>query len=175
MKTPVWELFKDKSDKSVKWVTHGPNPRFAIYHPPSAKDKKGDLVWDKETGLIWPRCANLQGKAMNWLDANTTTRELAIADRIGWRLPTVEELSSLIDKRQSDPALPVGHPFLEVQFGKGVPTYWTSTNNENPSSGAWFVNVASGDAGLASKGSNPEVLGFAWPVRAGRGGASWNW
>ena len=112
---------------------------------------------------------------MNWLDANTTTRELKLVGRIGWRLPTVEELSSLIDTRHSDPALPTGHPFLSVQFGIGVWAYWTSTNSENPSGAAWFVNLGSGGAGLATKGGNPEVLGFVLPVRGGRGDVNWNW
>lgn len=174
MHNPIWELFIDGTDTSVSWIDHKPNTRFAIYDLGGASNRADDLVLDKETGLIWPRNANPKGSALNWLDANTTCRELRIADRIGWRLPTVEELSSLIDTRRTNPALPVGHPFVSVQFGQGVWAYWSSTNFENPSAAAWFVNLGSGGAGLATKGA-PQVLGFIWPVRGGRGGVNWNW
>ena len=167
MNKPVWELFAGGTDKSIVWVDHKPNYRFAIYIDHHAED----LVLDKETGLIWPRNANLLEQAQNWLDSNTTCREQKLANRIGWRLPTVEELSSLVDTRNAHPAMPTGHPFRSVQFGDGVPAYWTSTNSENPGSAAWFVNMGSGSAGLGNK----SISGFAWPVRAGRGGVNWNW
>jgi len=173
MKKPVWELFADGTDTSVAWVDHVPNRRFAIYNPGGTTSKADDVVLDKETGLIWPRHANLSAGPLNWLDANTTSRELKLANRIAWRLPTVEELSSLVDTRYTNPALPVGHPFVSVQVGDGVGAYWTSTNHENSSAAAWFVNLGSGAAGLASKGVTPEVLGYVWPVRAGLGGVSW--
>ena len=175
MVTPIWQLLIDTTDTSVAWIDHRPNLRFAIHNPGGTQEPADDLILDKETGLIWPRNANVRGAPMNWLDANTTTRELRLATRIGWRLPTVEELSSLIDTRRSNPALPIGHPFVSVQFGDTTPAYWTSTNNENPTGSAWFVNMGVGAAGLASKGGNPQILGFVWPVRGGRGGVSWNW
>ena len=33
----------------------------------------------------------------------------------GWRLPSVAELASLVDPANSNPALPTGHPFSNVQ------------------------------------------------------------
>jgi hypothetical protein len=172
---PIWELFNDGTNSSVAWIDHPPNKRFATFNPGATNNPSDELVLDQETGLIWPRNANVPGAAMNWLDANTSTRELQLGGRIGWRLPTVEELSSLVDTRRSNPALPTDHPFLSVQFGDGVWSYWTSTNSENPSGAAWFVNLGSGSAGLATKGGEPQVLGFVWPVRGGRGGVNWNW
>ena len=175
MTHPIWKLFLDGTDTPVPWIDHKPNTRFSIYNPGGTSTPADDVVLDKETGLIWPRNANVKGIALNWLDANTTCRELKIVNRTGWRLPTVEELSSLIDTRLTNPALPTGHPFVGVQFGPGVWPYWTSTNYENPSAAAWFVNLGSGGAGLAAKGGSPQPLGFVWPVRGGRGGVNWNW
>jgi hypothetical protein len=167
---PIWEIFRAGTDISVPWITHSANKRFAIFKG-STGSPSDDLVLDKETGLIWPRTAQLPGGAINWLDANTKAREFVLASRIGWRLPTVEELASLTDTTQANPALPSGHPFITVQFGANAPAYWTSTNSENPSAAAWFVNLGSGGAGLGAK----NLAGFAWPVRAGRGGVNWNW
>ena len=175
MSRPVWELFIDGTDAPVHWVDHQPNRRFAIFNPGGTPNTSDDVVWDKETGLIWARNANLPGQALSWLDANTACRVQKLANRIGWHLPTVEELSSLIDTRNSNPSLPTGHPFISVQSGAGVWGYWTCTNYEDPSAGAWFVNLGSGAAGPALKGGNPPVLGFIWPVRASHGGVNWNW
>ena len=173
MRTPIWEIFVDGTAKEIQWNDHAPNKRFAVHNAGSAP-QADDLVWDKETGLIWPRDANLNGSAVGWLDANTIARELRLGRRAGWRLPSVEELATLVDTSRSDPALPNGHPFLSVQFGPSAPGYWTSTNHENPDQSAWFVNFSSGAAGLGSKGGPAPTSGFVWPVRGGRGGVSWD-
>lgn len=167
---PIWKITQKQSDKSVKWVDHDPNPRFTVYDPQTPDDPSDDLVLDKETGLVWARDANLFD-LKNWLDSNTLCREFVLGDRIGWRLPTVEELSSLVDRSQSDPALAIGHPFVNVQYGAGVYAYWSSTNSENPTGAAWFVNMGSGGAGLGNKSINGNI----WPVRGGIAGNNWNW
>jgi len=174
MGQPDWELFKDGTNTPVNWSSHGPNERFAIYAAGGPGLPLLDVVWDKETDLVWPRNAKSCGGAVSWLDANTAARALVLANRSAWRLPTVEELASLIDTRRSNPALPTGHPFLDVQFGETAPAYWTSTNYENfsavPPGVAWFVNMGSGGSGTLGKNQN----GFVWPVRGGRGGVNWN-
>jgi hypothetical protein len=167
---PIWRLTQEGTDTSVNWKIHKPNQRFAIYDSGTPNDLLDDLVLDKETGLVWTRNANPIGEK-NWLDANTLCREFVSGDRAGWRLPSVEELSSLIGPQQLNPALPSGHPFINVQYGSGVYAYWSSTNSENPSSSAWFVNLGDGKAGLAIK----SILGYVWPVRGGKGGNNWNW
>jgi hypothetical protein len=168
--TPIWKITQDGMDKWVKWTKHVPNPRFGVYGSGTPGVVSDDLVLDKETGLIWTRNANPIGER-NWLDSNTLCREFTLGNRLGWRLPAVEELSTLVDPQQSNPALPVGHPFINVQYGPGISAYWSSTNYENPSAAAWFVNVGEGKAGLANKAT----LGYVWPVRGGRGGNNWNW
>jgi hypothetical protein len=170
LNTPIWRITHAGSDISVTWKNHPPNPRFAVYDAGTPPDLTDDLVLDKETGLVWTRNANPIGEK-NWLDANTLCREFVFGNRIGWRLPGVEELSSLVDSPQSNPALPIGHPFINVRYGPGVHAYWSSTNSENPSAAAWFVNMGDGKAGLASK----SILGHIWPVRGGKGGNNWNW
>ena len=158
-------------------MPYAQNRRFAVFNgcgSASGVAASGAIVLDTETGLVWSQDANLSGP-MNWLDANTYCRELELCNHMGWRLPTVEELSSLVDPSQSPLALPVGHPFSNVQFGAGINAYWTSTNSENPTGAAWFVNMWRGAgvhlAGLANKTS----MGYVWPVRGGKSGQNWNW
>lgn len=174
---PIWRIFGDGSDRSVHWVDHSPNPRFAVYSFPgggTAAPSSQDAVLDKETGLVWARDAGLFGQR-NWLDANTICRELELTNRMGWRLPSVEEISSLIDPRQGPLALPSGHPFLNVQYGSGVPAYWTASNAENPAGAAWFVNPWRGAGPHLAGLGNKSIPGFVWPVRGGAAGVNWNW
>lgn len=84
---------------------------------------------DKETGLVWQRAPSTE--LLNWREANAYCLATVIAKRKGWRLPSYEELTSLMDNTVTQPALPVGHPFLNVD-----PTvqYWTSTDSTVPES-----------------------------------------
>lgn len=176
-KCPVWQIFRDGSGESVHWIDHPANRRFAVHTPqivaPAAPGSQ-DVVLDKETGLIWARNVELLGP-QNWLDANTLCRELELANRMGWRLPTVEELSSLIDPRQAPLVLPPGHPFLGVQYGSGIPAYWTASNVENPAGAAWSVNLWRGAGPHLAGLGNKSIPGYVWPVRSGAAGVSWNW
>lgn len=176
-KCPTWRIFGDGSDQSIHWIDHSANPRFTVHTPPGTQATPAglqDVVLDKETGLIWARNANLLG-SQNWLDANTLCRGLTLSNRMGWRLPTVEELSSLVDPRQTPLALPPGHPFLNVQHGSGIPAYWTASNAENPVGAAWFVNLWGGASPSFAGLGNKSIQGNAWPVRGGTAGVSWNW
>ena len=51
---------------------------------------------------------------MDWSSAiSYAYQKEELGGRKGYRLPTIEELSSLIDPNQEYPALPVDHPFVE--------------------------------------------------------------
>jgi hypothetical protein len=73
------------------------------------------------------------------------TPNMYVAMRIlvvgGRRLPSVEELRSLVDHSQSDPALPEGHP-----FGSDISTayHWSSTTCVADTSQAWVVSFFNG-------------------------------
>ncbi|MBC8232956.1 DUF1566 domain-containing protein [bacterium] len=73
----------------------------------------GEAVLDKETGLTWAKDANLAG-TKTWQTAINYCFNLSLGGRKGWRLPTIEELASLVDTSQTDSALPSGHSFLNV-------------------------------------------------------------
>src|SRR5712691_8781221 len=67
---------------------------------------------DNETGLVWETAPGGSGV---WTDALEVCNGLALGNRMGWRLPTVQELASLLDQDAfiggSPLALPSGHPF----------------------------------------------------------------
>ncbi len=171
---PIWQITQDGTPKSVEWVDHVPNPRFAIYDPGTPEDNSDDLVLDKETGLVWARDANwiktnrpdidedgtLGDGKVTWEHANTYCRTyVVIGNRRGWRLPTVDELASLVDPLESDPALPSGYPFINVQPGN----YWSSTTYEGFTA-LWGVDMSLGYVGDIESDDL-----YVWPVRGGSG------
>jgi hypothetical protein len=72
---------------------------------------------------------------------------VTLGNRLGWRLPTVNELASLVDPSRSDPALPAGHPFNDVQLSDH---YWSATTDSRDLDNRWVVGFFSdGDVGNA--------------------------
>jgi hypothetical protein len=130
----------EEKAKSLTWVGHKPNPRFAIYDPGTPTQEGDDLVLDKKTELVWARNANLAGKYLTWGKATVYCKNLDLGNLKGWRLPTQEELSSLVDPSRSVPALPSGHPFINV---KSI-HYWSSTQHDSASAGTVCIG-GSGD------------------------------
>lgn len=118
-----------------------------------------EAVLDKETGLVWAKDVNLGG-SKPWQAAVNYSRNLSLAGRKGWRLPTVEELASLVDPTQRNPAFPAGHPFLNVQPG----SYWSSTSYEGDTNYAWYVYM---DVGSVNYFSKTNASYYVWPVRGG--------
>ncbi len=132
-------------------------------------DNSNGTVTDSMTGLIWLKdanCAVVSPKA--WAAALTAVATLAspscgLSDGSTtgqWRLPSRNELQSLIDYTSTHPALPAGHPFTGVQSG----SYWSSTSDASDTSFAWVVNLSYGDVYLNGKTNDY----YVWPVRGGR-------
>ncbi len=119
-----------------------------------------EAVLDKETGLVWARNADLDWKR-KWLGAINYCGNLTLCDRKGWRLPTREELTSLLDMSISGaPKLSSGHPFVNVQSDY----YWSSTENKGDSTYACCVRMTNG---LVSIVGNKDYDYYMWPVRGG--------
>jgi hypothetical protein len=122
-----------------------------------------EAVLDRETGLVWEQSPSTT--PLNWQNAQLNCNTLEVGNRIGWRLPTLQELASLVDRTQSSPALPAGHPFNNVQSGI-TNAYWSATTFASRADDAWAVSFASnGGVFFTFKISN---FSF-WCVRGGQG------
>jgi len=84
----------------------------------------GTGVSDSNTGFVWERSTD--PTARTWDQANTYCNDLTLGGKDDWRFPTKDELLSLVDKTQSNPALPLGHAFINVYSY----FYWSSTTND---------------------------------------------
>ena len=120
----------------------------------------GEAILDKETGLTWAANADLFGK-LTWQNAIDSCADLSLGGRKGWRLPSREELASLVDPSQTSPAVPPGcdYYFRNVQSGG----YWSSTTYESGTNSVWYVSMYTGSVGINSK----VVARYVWPVRSG--------
>lgn len=125
----------------------------------------GYAVLDKETGLVWEQSPGT-GK-YEWGDAVAACYMRGIGGRKGYRLPTVEELASLVDPQAtSSPYLPSGHPFSNVQSYVLGDKYWTSTTNKTTVPDAWYVKFGDGTVGTSVGKSS---MYYVWCVRGGHG------
>ena len=156
------------------------NPRFCIYDhngdsdPFAESTLTDDLVLDKETGLIWTRHANLPNSPKSWEDTLWWVGRLILGNRIGWRAPTIEELSTLIDPSMSEPALPDGHPFIGIELAdppNNYYGYWSQTTYAKDGVFALFIIMNKGEVNVHPKSN----VNYLWPVRGGNGYATHNW
>ena len=88
-----------------------------------------DAVLDRETGLVWERAPD--ATTLSWPLAQTQCVTKTVSNRRGWRLPTIQELQSLVDPTQLNPTLPAGHPF---NLGSGAIASGSATNGHRQSS-----------------------------------------
>ena len=130
----------------------------------------GAAVLDKETGLVWERYPDI-GNSKPWITtisipiAVKWCVERTVGGRKGWRLPTIEELESLVDTSvpSADPTLPAGHPFSFFNISPWT-NVWSSTTYPVDTSQAWLVNFNSGTPGTSAK----SLYWHVWCVRGGR-------
>jgi hypothetical protein len=119
-----------------------------------------EAVLDRETGVVWER--QPVASKLNWGLAAEECRHHLIGNRRGWRLPSYEELTSLIDGMQANPALPLGHPFLGINASD---VFWTATQVELDSTAAYTVSFFSATDSQAASKNN--IVDRLWCVRGG--------
>ncbi len=100
----------------------------------------GAAVFDHKTGLTWEQTPDREFDA--WGPSLERCRKKAVGGRKGWRAPTIEELKSLVDPAQHDPALPPRHPFSNIRSA----IYWAATPVPGDDVVAWQVSFFSGKA-----------------------------
>ncbi len=118
-----------------------PNSRYTV---------RTSTVLDKQTGLIWMRCALGQTwdgagctgspTTMVWQTALQTAESTNFAGKNDWRLPNKKELESLVELRCSLPAI---NTFIFPNATSDV--LWSSSPRTYYSSDAWIVDFSHGN------------------------------
>ena len=116
----------------------------------------GAAVLDQETRLLWEAAPTMTG--VQYPTASAACAGKTLAGLGGWRLPSQEELWTLLDRHvTSGPKLPAGHPFVGIQVGD----YWTRTPQPNGS------DMLTQDLGSGQSGHMSQMGGqlIGWCVR----------
>ena len=120
----------------------------------------GEAVLDRETQLVWHRTPNEQLRTFSGAFNSCYASE--IGGRLGWRVPTMAEVTSLLDRTQSFPPLPPGHPFDVSALTFDV---WTASTV--PGTDEAFTQDVINDGFLGSLPKDQERN--YWCVRGGGG------
>lgn len=124
-----------------------PEPRFDL-------QQAGAL--DRLTGLLWFADDRFAGSAFTWEQALAEVAALARTTGLPWRLPTINELESLVDAARHSPALPQDHPFPPP-----AEAYWSSTTSFFEPDWAYVLYLHKGAVGVGYKKGGDFAL---WPV-----------
>jgi len=132
-------------------------------NPHSYTDLGNGVVKDNVTGLEWQQ-ATAPG-TYTWQQAIDYCNNLSLGGKDDWRLPTIKELSTLVDS-----SIPYPGPTINTSYFPNTVAsdYWSSTTLADNTSYAWDVYFYSGHVYYYDKALNG---GY---VRAVRGGQSSN-
>ena len=117
--------------------------------PASAADQRfhnnhDGSITDRRTGLQWSQCSLGQTWHKGSCKGEARALPYAIVELVaeaGWRLPTISELSSLVELRCSRPAI---NNKIFPTVADGV--YWTGTRFINHDGNYWQVHFLHGEA-----------------------------
>ena len=119
------------------------------------RDSATGIVTDNATGLMWQDDAI--GSQTTWQDAIDRCEALSLGAFEDWRLPNVNELTSLVDDTKSNPS-------IDAIFQNSASNYyWSSTTHANNSGDAWVVYFGNGP----QHGSGKDYNYYVRCVRAG--------
>jgi hypothetical protein len=116
-------------------------------------------VYDTKTKLTWQQ--SISATQYSWADAKTYCTGVGSSlGGIGWHLPTVKDLLTIVDRSQSNPAIDsVAFPSTPAS------RFWSMTSLASGSGYAWYVNFADGYAGSWNPSANPLPLYYVRCVR----------
>lgn len=97
------------------------------------RDKSKEVVVDHKSHLMWQDNADAKSIKKNWESSAEYCHNLSLAQQQDWRLPTKDELLSIVDTKRSNPAIYSAFENVMSDY------YWSSSNNINYNDFAWNV------------------------------------
>lgn len=138
---------------TMRWDKNLPSAsRFTVL-----ADFNNAAVRDNSTGLVWEQ--NPSTPATDWSNARLQCVNKNVGGTRGWRLPSVAELTSVLNQLTQGSTPVVPSEFAGVQSVN----YWSATSIDTSGNGSkWSVNFTDGTAGFTPKGTSLAV----WCVRS---------
>jgi hypothetical protein len=103
--------------------------------------KDNDTVRDHKTGLVWQQI-NVE-HVRDWAVAQQYCADLVLGGKADWRLPSIQELVTIIDYSRYRPAL---DPMFSIRrIGMGNTSYfWSGSTSASKPNRMWFVEFVQG-------------------------------
>lgn len=117
------------------------------------KDNGNGTITDSKTNLMWQQQDD--GNEMMWRDAINYCENLKLGGQGKWRLPSKDELESLVNNQ----LIPMIDPIFT---GTKSSNYWSSTTDASSTSSAWVVAFSGGG------GAYNDVKAYGYYVRCVR-------
>lgn len=149
------------------------------------RDNGNGTITDTKTNLTWMRCSLWQqwtgstcagvASGMNWNDALRTVMSYSYADHSDWRVPTVDELDTLVQcpagrkpsarpsglfpdihRRRECHGYEFNNPTININAFPNTTArlFWSSSPDPGSSNHAWYVNFGDGSVFVGSKGNS---------------------
>jgi hypothetical protein len=103
------------------------------------------MVKDPATNLIWEDTTHTTEEKLTQGEAKAYCESLKIGEVAGWRLPTLQELLSIVDYTRAEPAI-----LKEFSHVNGDKLYWSSTPYVGSQDEFWGVKFEDGSTEGAS-------------------------
>jgi WD40 repeat protein len=106
----------------------------------TASAKIVEPVWtDRETNLTWTQTDN--GKSMNWEEASQYCSDLRLGGFSDWRLPSIEELQTILSLTPSTNLVDVTFPGIKPSLNLDNVVLWSNSKKEPDA--AWTLDTRS--------------------------------
>ena len=126
-------------------ATGGDTVTITVNEPSTHYTDNGNgTITDDVTGLMWQK--EDDDIMRIWDDSISCCNDLTLGSYSDWRLPSITELSSIIDNSAHNPSIDTTYfP------GTNAQDWWSSTTHADDSSDAWFVDFYSGSVSYYGK------------------------
>jgi len=114
-------------------------------------DKEDGTIFDIKNNLLWQQSHSEE--KMGWEEAIEYCKSLTLAGHSDWRLPTKEELETLVNEKYK--------PSIDPIFKCEAMFCWSSSTNVSTPYDAWLINFRLGNTFFGSRGTS----GFVRAVR----------
>jgi len=136
------------SNKKIYWDVLKDFPKGLVGNIDWFLDVGGKGVFkDTVTGLMWQDDEDAKSVERDWQGAIDYCKSLTLAGFSDWRLPSYEELNTIVDNSRK-PAIKAGFQNVATSY------YWSSTTDAGNTSYAWFISFYYGNGSSYGKAGN---------------------
>jgi len=104
-----------------------------------------DVILDTSTNLLWQDAAENKSLSITYKESQEYCAKLVIAEYSDFRIPTLQELQSIIDYNNYKPAIINGFNYAPNE------TYWSSTPSAKDNAFLWNINFTKGHSSTSAK------------------------